>query len=141
MRVNEVMTKGVECIRPSESILAAAQKMKSLNVGTLPVCGENDRLVGMLTDRDIAIRAVAEGQDPRTGRVQDIMTPKVVYVFEDEDITEAARLMRENQIRRLIVLNRDKRLAGIVSLGDLAVDTHDEHLVGATLEAVSEPRR
>jgi CBS domain-containing protein len=139
MQVKEVMTRGVECTRPSATLQEAARKMRELDVGPLPVCGDNDRLVGMLTDRDITVRAVAEGQDPKTARVQDILTPNILYVFEDQDVTEAARLMKENQIRRLVVLNRDKRLVGIVSLGDLAVDTGDEELAGSTLEAVSEP--
>jgi CBS domain-containing protein len=139
MQVKEVMTQGVECVRPNETIAAAAQKMKDLDVGALPVCGDDDRLVGMITDRDITTRATAGCCDPGGTRVRDIMTPNIIYVFEDQDVTEAAQLMKENQIRRLVVLNRDKRLTGIVSLGDLAVDTHDQELVGATLETVSEP--
>ena len=139
MRVNEVMTRGVECARPDDSIAAAAQKMKNLDVGALPVCGDNDRLVGMVTDRDITVRATAGGRDPGLTSVSDVMTPDIIYVFEDQDVSEAAGLMKEHQIRRLAVLNRDKRLVGIVSLGDLAVDTRDEELAGATLEAVSEP--
>ena len=139
MRVKEVMTRGVECVRPEDSIAAAAQKMKDLDVGALPVCGDGDRLKGMITDRDITVRATAGCCDPGGTCVQDVMTPNIIYVFEDQDITEAARLMKENQVRRLVVLNGDKRLAGIVSLGDLAVDTRDEELSGATLEAVSEP--
>ena len=113
--------------------------MRDLDIGLLPVCGDNDRLVGMLTDRDITIRAVAEGQDCRISLVRDAMTPNLVYCFEDEDITEAAELMKENQIRRLVVLDNDKRLVGIVSLGDLAVDAGDEELVGSALAGVSEP--
>src|SRR2546427_3219880 len=109
MQVSKVMTRDAECVRPDTTVQEAARKMRELDVGPLPVCGDNDRLVGMLTDRDITIRAVAEGQDPKTARVQDIMTPNIIYVFEDQDVTEAARLMEENQIRRLIVLNRDKR--------------------------------
>ena len=139
MQVKEVMTHGVECIRPDDSIAAAAQKMKDLDVGALPICGENDRLVGMITDRDITVRATAGCCDADGTCVGDIMTPNIIYVFDDQDVTEAARLMKENQIRRLAVLNREKRLVGIVSLGDLAVDTRDEELAGATLEAVSEP--
>ena len=139
MQVKEVMTSGVECIRPDATIAAAAQKMKDLDVGALPVCGDDDRLKGIVTDRDITIRATATCCDPGGTCVQDVMTPSILYVFEDQDVTEAARLMKENQVRRLVVLHRDKRLAGIVSLGDLAVDTRDEELVGATLEAVSEP--
>ena len=113
--------------------------MRDLDVGPLPVCGDDDRLAGMVTDRDIAVRAVAEGWDPTAKRVRDVMSEEVVYCFEDQAVEDAARLMRENQIRRLVVLNRDKRLVGIVSLGDLAVETGDEELAGRTLEEVSEP--
>ena len=141
MQVKEVMTRGVECMRPDATLQEAARKMRELDVGPLPVCGDNDRLVGMLTDRDITVRAVAEGQDPKSALVRDIMTPSIIYCFEDQDVTEAARLMKENQIRRLVVLNRNKRLVGIVSLGDLAVETGDEELAGKTLEEVSEPAR
>ena len=138
MKVKDVMTRGAECVRPEATLQEAAQKMKSLDVGPLPVC-DNDRLVGMLTDRDITVRAVAEGKDPRATRVRDAMTEGICYCFEDDDVADAARLMKEQQIRRLVVLNRDKRLAGIVSLGDLAVETGDEHLAGQTLEHVSQP--
>jgi len=139
MQVREARTAGDECVRPNDSIASAAQRMKDLDVGALPVCGDDDRLVGIITDRDITTRATAVCCNPSGTLVRDIMTPDIIYVFEDQDVTEAARLMKENQIRRLVVLNRDKRLVGIVSLGDLAVDTRDDELVGATLEAVSEP--
>jgi CBS domain-containing protein len=139
MKVSEVMTHGVECISPDTTLQQAAKRMKDLNVGPLPVCGDNDRLVGMITDRDIVIRAVAEGWDPKRKRVEDALTPEVVYCFDDDDIDEAARLMRDNRIRRILVLNSDRRLVGIVSLGDLAVETGDESLAGRTLEEVSEP--
>jgi CBS domain-containing protein len=137
MQVSEVMTRGVECIAPDSTLQEAAQKMKSLDVGPMPVC-DHDRLAGMLTDRDIAVRAVAEGRDPKSTRVRDVMTPEVLYVFEDQDVREAARLMQEKQVRRLLVLNRDRRLTGIVSLGDVAVQTGDQNLAGQTLERVSE---
>jgi len=114
--------------------------MKDLDVGALSVCGD-DRLVGMITDRDITTRATAGCRDPGATRVENVMTPGIVYVFEDDDVDAAARLMSEKQIRRLPVLDRDKRLAGIVSLGELAVQSGDEALAGATLEAVSEPAR
>jgi CBS domain-containing protein len=140
MRVNEVMTPDVQCLAPDASLQAAAAKMKSLDVGAIPVC-ENDRLVGMVTDRDITVRATAEGEDPQKILVRDIMTPDILYCFEDQLVSEAGELMKENQVRRLVVLNRDKRLVGIVSLGDLATETRDEELAGATLEAVSEPGR
>lgn len=139
MRVQEVMTHGVECVRPSDSLADAAGKMRELDVGSLPVCGDNDRLVGMITDRDITVRGTAERLPPQLGKVEDVMTPEVVYCFDDQDVTEAADLMKDRQIRRLVVLNHDKRLVGIVSLGDLAVDTGDDELAGNTLEAVSEP--
>ena len=141
MQVSKVMTRDAECVRPDNSLQEAARKMRDLDVGPMPVCGDNDRLVGMLTDRDIAVRAVADGQDTRTTQVREVMTPDIIYCFEDQDVTEAARLMKENQVRRLVVLNRDKRLVGIVSLGDLAVETGDEQLAGNTLEAVSDPNR
>ncbi|MFO0843903.1 MAG: CBS domain-containing protein [Gemmataceae bacterium] len=140
MRVHDVMTRDVHCIGPEASLHEAAARMKSLDVGTLPVC-ESDRLVGMLTDRDITVRATAEGDSPKAIRVRDVMTPDVVYCFDDQLVSEAAELMKENQIRRLVVLNRDKRLVGIVSLGDVAVETGDGELAGNTLEAVSEPNR
>ncbi len=139
MQVRDVMTKSVECVSPSISLQEAAEKMRNLDVGPLPVCGSNDRLVGMITDRDITVRAVAEARDPRTTTVKEVMTPDVAYCFDDQDVQDAARLMGEIQVRRLVVLNRDKELVGIVSLGDLAVETGDEKLAGKTLEDVSLP--
>jgi CBS domain-containing protein len=139
MLIRDIMTKGVECTKPTATLREAARMMKELNVGPLPVCGENDRLVGIITDRDIAIRAVAEGDDPDVTPVGAVMTPKILYCYDDQDVGEAARMMEENQVRRLVVLNGAKRLVGIVSLGDLAVDTQDEQLAGHTLEAISEP--
>ena len=138
MRVSEVMTQGVECIGPDATLQEAAAKMKSLDVGPLPVC-DNDRLVGMVTDRDITVRATAEGDAPTDVRIRDVMTPEVIYCFEDDLVEDAARLMAAKQVRRLVVLNRDKRMVGIVSLGDLAVKTGDEQLAGNALEGISEP--
>ncbi len=140
MRVTEVMTRRVECVGPDATLQEAAAKMKSLDVGPLPVC-DNDRLVGMVTDRDITVRATAEGEAPQDVCVRDVMTPEVIYCFEDADVKQAALLMQQKQVRRLLVLNRDKRLVGIVSLGDLVVETGDERLAGDTLESVSEPNR
>jgi CBS domain-containing protein len=137
MLLREIMTRDVEVIRPDATLQEAAERMRSLDVGPLPVC-DGDRLVGMITDRDLTVRGTAAGKDPATTQVKEVMTPEVRYCFEDQDIGEAARVMQELQIRRLIVLNREKRLVGIVSLGDLAVETGDEDLSGETLEAVSE---
>jgi CBS domain-containing protein len=114
----------------------AARKMKGLDVGPLPVC-DGERLLGIITDRDIAVRGVAEGRDPGRTRVRDLMTPYVEYCFEDDDIAEAARLMQEAQIRRLLVLNREKNLVGIVALRDLALESPDRMLVEETLEQIS----
>ena len=139
MKVHEIMTPGVGCTHPTATLLESAQKMRDLNVGPLPVCGDDDRLAGIITDRDIAVRAVAEGRDPKTTLVRDVMTPGIIHCYEDEDVSDAAHLMEQNQVRRLVVLNRNKRMVGILSLGDLAVDTGDEQLAGHTLEAVSEP--
>jgi CBS domain-containing protein len=138
MRVSEVMTRNVQCIGPDATLQDAAAKMKSLNIGPLPVC-ENGRLVGLLTDRDITVRATAEGEDPTIIHVRDVMTPEVVFCYEDQLLSDAAQVMQDRQVRRLLVLNRDKRLVGIVSLGDLAVEGGDEELAGQTLEQVSEP--
>lgn len=113
-------------------------RMKSCDFGALPVCS-NDRLIGMITDRDIAVRAVADGRDPNYTQVDGTMSEQLVYCFEDQDVSEAAKLMEENQIRRLPILDRNKRLVGIISLGDIATRVHDEQLCGEVLERVSEP--
>jgi CBS domain-containing protein len=138
MQVAEVMTRNVECTRPGNSLVDAARKMKKMDIGPLPVCGDDDRLVGILTDRDIVIRAVADGRDLNEVKVQDVMTPGIEFCQEDQPIEHAARLMQEKQIRRLVVLNKDKRLVGIVSLGDLAVKAESPQIDKA-LEKVSEP--
>jgi CBS domain-containing protein len=139
MEIREVMTTHVECIRPEASLLDAARKMKKFDIGPLPVCGDNDRLVGMVTDRDIVVRAIADGRDLEETKVQDIMTPEVHYCMENHDVEHVARLMRDRQVRRLVVLNDDRRLVGIVSLGDLAVETGDEEMTGEALEGISQP--
>lgn len=137
-QLREVMTPHVGVIHPDASLREAAEKMKSLDVGVIPVC-ENDRLVGMLTDRDIVVRILAEKCDPDTTTVRDAMTPGVEYCFEDEDVREAVKRMEEKQVRRLVILNRNKRLVGIVSLEDLAARAKSMPLSGEVLEGVSEP--
>jgi CBS domain-containing protein len=139
MQVKFAMSEGVECAQPGHSITHAAQRMRDLNVGSLPVCGDDDQLVGIITDRDITIRAVADCCDPEGTFVREVMSPGVTYCFEDDDVQQAAHLMEEQQIRRLIVLNDDKRLVGILSLGDLAVRNGDDWLSGEALERISEP--
>jgi CBS domain-containing protein len=136
MKIKEVMTSGVECVRPETTLQEAAVKMKALNVGPLPVC-EGDRPVGIVTDRDIVVRAISEGRDPRTTRIQDVMTRDVATVKETDDVKDAARLMKDRQIRRVVVVGAAQQVVGIVSLGDIAVDTHDDKMSGDVLEKVS----
>lgn len=140
MRVSDVMTRGVECASPDDTLQEAAAKMRALDIGPLPVC-QDGRLVGMITDRDITVRATAEGAAPLLIRVGDVMTPEVISCYGDEDVVDAARLMEQRQVRRLVVLDRNKRLVGIVSLGDIAIETGDVQTAGITLEAVSDPNR
>ena len=138
MRLAEVMTRYVEVIGADASLQEAAAKMKQLDIGLIPIC-EKDELKGTVTDRDIAIRATAEGRDPSHTKVSDIMSEEIAYCFEDQEIEEATRLMEERQIRRLPILNRKKRLVGIVSLGDLAVHAGQNEQTGETLKEVSRP--
>jgi CBS domain-containing protein len=137
MKVAEVMTRNVEIANPDDTIEHAAQLMAQLDVGILPV-GENDRLVGMLSDRDIAVRIAAKGKSPGTARVREAMSEEVKYCFEDEDTEHVARNMGEQRLRRLPVLRRDKRLVGILSLADIAVNGHGG-ASGDALEGVSQP--
>ncbi len=118
MKVSQVMTREVVLADPGQTIAEAAQRMARCDSGALPV-GENDRLVGMITDRDIAVRAVARNLPPDTP-VRKVMSTEVLYCFDDEDIEHVAKNMGEQQIRRLPVVNRDKRLVGIVSIADVA---------------------
>src|SRR5438552_3638823 len=138
MNANNVMTEGVKCIPPTASLQEAAATMRALDVGALPVC-DNERLIGMITDRDIAVRSAAQGQDPKLDSVRDAMTPRVVYCFDDQEVSEVGQLMRDKQVRRVPVLNRKKRLVGMISLGDLAIETDDEHLSAHALKGISEP--
>jgi CBS domain-containing protein len=136
MKIREAMTPDVRVANPDETIQQAARIMASLDAGVLPV-GENDRLVGMITDRDIAIRAIAEGKGP-DAKVRDVMTKDVKYCYEDQDVNEVTRDMADLQVRRLPVLNRDKRLVGIVSLGDIAISPDNERAADA-LSGISRP--
>jgi CBS domain-containing protein len=136
MKVGEIMTRGVEIANPDDTVQQAASRMAELDVGVLPV-GENDRLVGMLTDRDIAIRAVAQGRGPDT-KVREAMTPEVRYCFEDEELDDVVDNMGENKVRRLPVMSRDKRLVGIVSFSDVAL-YGDSQQADTAVTAVSEP--
>jgi CBS domain-containing protein len=136
MRVSECMTREVKIADPNDSLVGAAKVMAELDAGILPV-GENDRLVGMITDRDIAVRGVAAGMGPNA-KVGDVMNSEVKYCFEDQEVDEALAIMGELQLRRLPVLNRDKRLVGIISLGDLASNGQSPR-AGAALGEISRP--
>jgi CBS domain-containing protein len=136
MQVREIMTRDVSIISPDETLQTAALHMAQLDVGVLPV-GEGDRLVGMITDRDIVVRGVAEGMPP-SAKVREAMTPDIKYCFVDQEIDEIAENMADIQVRRLPVLDRDKRLVGILSLCDLATSDEVEQATEA-LCGISRP--
>ena len=136
MRVGECMTRDVRLASPDQTIGEAAMIMAEIDAGALPV-GDGDRLVGMLTDRDIAVRAVAQGLGPDT-RVRDVMSSDIKYCFNDDDVDEVIDNMGDIKVRRLVVLNRDKRMVGIVSLGDLAKDGPTAQ-TGAALNQICRP--
>jgi CBS domain-containing protein len=135
MKVRDVMTETVERVPPDSSLCDVAMKMKEIDVGAIPIF-EGDRLVGMVTDRDIVVRAVAAGKNPADTTAKEVMSEGVIYCFDDQDVGAAAEIMENEKVRRLIALNRDHRLVGIVSLGDLAAHP-DRTIAGRTLEAVA----
>jgi CBS domain-containing protein len=138
--VADVMSRDVKVASPDDTVAEVAKIMAKADTGILPV-GEDDKLVGMITDRDIAVRIAAEGKDPAKVKVREAMTPEVKYVYEDEPVQHVAESMAEQQVRRLPVMNREKRLVGIVSLGDIASeqagarDTAGEALAGVARES------
>jgi len=137
MKVKDVMHKGVTWVAPTTAISKVARKMRTEDIGAVPV-GENDRLVGMITDRDIAIRVVAADKQPTGTKVREAMTPGIEWCFEDEDTREVAAKMARQKVRRMPVISHDKRLVGIVSLGDLA--TEDDPAVSArALHGIAQP--
>jgi CBS domain-containing protein len=138
-RLADIMSRDVTVIGPNTTIQEAAQKMRVGDFGLLPV-GENDRLIGAISDRDIAIRAVADSKGPST-KVRDVMSEGVFWAYDDDSVEEAAKIMSERQVRRLPVVNHDKRLVGIVSLGDFAVECSviEPVAVAETLTEVSKP--
>lgn len=139
MRVSEAMTRDVKVANPNQSLHDVAKIMADDDVGSLPV-GENDRLVGMITDRDIAIRAVAQGKSPDTTKVRDVMSEDVKYCFDDQDIAEVARNMGDIQVHRLPVVNHDKRLVGIIALADIA-NTAGAEVAGDAVQGICESSR
>jgi CBS domain-containing protein len=140
MQLKEFVNSRVETVQSGDTLQRAAEKMRKLDVGSLPVC-DDGQLVGMITDRDITIRAIAKGSDPAAATVSEVMTAEVLWCFENEEVEEAARIMQENQVRRILVLNEAKELVGITSLGELSTATGDRQLAGETLQSVSEESR
>jgi CBS domain-containing protein len=138
LRIKDVMTPQAEVISPDATTEHAASIMKTLDIGVLPVCDE-EGLVGILTDRDLVVRVLAASRDPKAMLVGEAMTASVVYCFEDDDVERAAVIMAGQQIRRLPVLDKNRNLVGLVSVGDIAVQTQDHQLTGKVLEDVSQP--
>ncbi|HWU98735.1 MAG TPA: CBS domain-containing protein [Oxalicibacterium sp.] len=135
--LKEVMNTDVQVISPDATLMEAAEQMRDGDFGMMPV-GENDRMIGAISDRDIIIRGIAEGKSPTT-KVRDVMSDGIVWAYETDSLEAAARIMSDHQIRRLPVLNANKRLVGIVALGDFAVESADIETVGATLSEISMP--
>lgn len=136
-QLRELMTRDVKVITPDMTIGDAAKTMRDGNFGMMPV-GENDRMIGTISDRDIVIRAVAEGMD-FSAKVRDVMSKGIAWAYEDETVEEAAKIMSERQVRRLPVVNRDKRLVGIVALGDIAVERSEIEPAAEALSEISKP--
>lgn len=136
MQVQEIMRADVHIADPNMTIREAARQMRAKDIGALPV-GENDRLIGMVTDRDIVVRAIAEDRSPGDTRVREVMSEGICYCFEDDDVAQAANVMSKYQVRRLPVVDRSKRLVGFVALADLG-RTGDAAAHGA-LKGISEP--
>jgi len=137
MKISEIMSRNVECISSDTSIKDAAEAMRSVDVGFLPVC-EGETVIGVLTDRDITIRHVADGQNPYRVKARDIMTPDVLYSFDDQDVEEVGRYMQEHEVRRVIIYDRSRVLVGVVSLGDISKATGEQTLAGETLREIAE---
>jgi CBS domain-containing protein len=137
MRAKEVMTSPAEMIGPDDTISQAAEKMKSSDVGVLPVV-RGDQVVGMITDRDIVLRVIAEKLDPQVTSVEQTMSCEPVYCSENDDVQVAAKMMEARQIRRLLVMGPDKTLTGILSIADIACKTADEHMTYELMERVCE---
>lgn len=135
MQVKDIMSTNPRYITPETTLQEAAQEMLDHDIGFLPI-GENDRLIGTVTDRDIAIRAVAQGNGVSDMKVRDIMTQKVMYCFEDDPVEKACESMCNLQLRRLIVLDNNKRITGILSTGDLAKNGHNDKLCGHVMHDI-----
>lgn len=134
-QLKDLMSRDVKVVSPDMSIRDAAKQMRDGDFGMMPV-GEDDRMIGTISDRDIAIRAVAEGKDTTT-KVRDVMSEGIAWAYEDDSVEHAAKIMSERQVRRLPVVNTEKRLVGIVALGDFAVESSEIKPAGQALSAIS----
>ncbi|HEY2384431.1 MAG TPA: CBS domain-containing protein [Terriglobia bacterium] len=137
MKISELMTRNVKCISPSLPISIASEMMRDDDIGFLPVC-EHDKVVGTVTDRDITIRSVAQGRDPRLAPVNEIMSVTVFHCYEDEDVETVAQAMQDDAVRRMLIFDRNEQLAGVVSLGDIAKISSDPTLAGETLGEIAD---
>ena len=135
MKVREAMHKGVEWVAPTTSVAELAKLMNRHDIGAIPI-GENDRLIGMVTDRDIVCRCVGEGKDPSKTTARDVMTKGIVWCRDEEELDDATRVMEDKRIRRLPVIDKQKRMVGMLSLGDVS-HAGSQELSGEVLQAVS----
>jgi CBS domain-containing protein len=140
MKISEMMTKNPKVIPTNATVRDAAKLMKDIDTGAIPVI-DHDQVVGMITDRDIVLRSTAEGHNPNESKISDVMTNEFYFCYEDQDVKDAAKLMQDKQVRRLPIIDRNKHLVGIVSLGDLSVDVNNDKLSGKTLEDISKPAK
>jgi len=135
MKVREIMTTNVECVAPDAGVTDLASKMKTLDVGFIAIC-ENDRLVGTVTDRDIVIRGIAGGKNISTCKARDIMTKDIFWCFEDQEVKDVAKQMSEKEVRRMLILSQNKRLVGVVSIGDIS--KVEERESGKALKSITD---
>lgn len=137
MLAKEIMSKKPEFLPPTATLMDAAEKMSSHDYGFIPV-GENDRLLGAITDRDLTVRGLAKGKDPQKTQVKDVMSPKIQYCYENDDLKTVAQKMEQQKVRRLVVLNEKKRMTGVISFGDIVTKSHDAKICTEIASAVSE---
>jgi len=137
MKLEDIMTREVIIVHPEDTIQTAAEKMRDHDIGFLPVC-DGERLVGVLSDRDMAVRGIAAGKDPGSTVSQDLVTNPVICCYSDQEVGEAAKMMHDHQVRRLVVLDRNKRMVGVISLGDIATNSA-EQISGEALQGISKP--
>jgi CBS domain-containing protein len=138
-KLSDIMTRDVQVVPPTCTVQQAAEQMLQLDVGAIPVC-DGKKLVGVVTDRDIAVRSSARGQDPKSTKVTDVMSSDVAWCFEDAEVEDVAQTMRDKQLRRIPVVDRAKKLVGIVALADLAASAAPDETKSSGLEGVSEQR-